>query len=147
MLSVKNNDCFICALAEVEGIPWKLAKRKTRKFRESKKDMGCMTHLMKMWGVKGFDIIYDKRASDIAGLFDYHPGVLLVHFGNNAGHAMAWNGYRIIDNGPGRYSKMNNSNFYLLDDDRINLVLRKKNVGRFTLWRNKLYCYLLAGWT
>lgn len=144
MLSVKNNDCLICAIAEVQGISWKVAKRRYRKFRSTKKGYSCNSDLVKKYGIKGYETLKTGEWDSISDAMRYGKGVIIISFGGGFGHAVAWNGYKVVDNGiGGTVTDMDNHTFNLDDRYCVSLMLRQKNVGALQKAKNRAICSAL----
>lgn len=145
MLKVKENDCFICAYAEAEGITWKVAKRRLRKVLANRKTLGVMTSDVKRLGISGYDIVPEGSASSLNKLCDFKEAILGVSWGNGQGHAVYWNGYKIIDHTVDGFLHNEKSLDKLLDDHCLVMVLTKKNTSLFSRLRSRFFhcVYLL----
>lgn len=142
MNSVKEKDCFICAYAEVEQIPWSKAKRHLKKFRTKKDELGVCTAKLNQYGLKGYKKIEVKDYKSIAHAFKFKPGILGVSWGHASGygHAVAWNGYKVIDNIESTISNYNNSNFSM----DISIALVKEDVPKSVQLKNMVICSYLS---
>lgn len=96
MKQVKDGDCFICAYAESEGIPWRVAKRRLRKVRGGKKEMFVMSLQVKLKGLRGYSMV-EGSFNSLHEAFDFGEGVLIFSWGDGGGHAVYWDGCKIID--------------------------------------------------
>lgn len=141
MNSVKRDDCMICAYAEIEGVSWKSAKRRMRKFRASKKELSCQTSLIRRMGLSGYELVKDGSYNSIAQAMRYKKGIILVGWnGTNNGHAVAWNGHSVIDNSVGPLSGMNNESFNCEGVCSIIQIMIKKDTSHFCVLKNHIMC-------
>ena len=128
----KDNDCCICAYASCEGVTWKVAKRRLRKHLTSRKKLGVNSKSIAIKGVKGYDVIKSGSAETLNELFKFRVGMIFISFGNGRGHALAWDGVRLIDhetlgrfNGEKDLSKLG-------DGESINMILIKNRFSIIT---------------
>ena len=145
-LQQKQNDCFICAYATSEGVPWKIAKRRLRKCLASKKRLGVSSLKVFTKGVAGYRLVTEGEFDTYQKVFNYGTGILCVQFnGGSKGHAVYWDGSKFIDHVEG--SPFDNKK-EVPDNARIHHALVKKHCS--VISRVKSYLYeiptLVSNW-
>ena len=133
VLSKKQNDCCICAYAACEGVTWKVAKRRLRKHLSSRKKLGVSSASVRDKGVNGYLALTSGSFQTLNEVFKFKSGILMLSWGDGQGHALAWNGFNLIDHKVnGRFNNQHNLN-NMVDGESVHLVLikNKSNLKTF----------------
>lgn len=126
ILNKKKNDCVICAYATCEGVSWKIAKRRLKKHLTSRKKLGVSSNSVRDRGINGYSILSTGSFTTLNKLFGFKTGVIFIAFGDGNGHALAWDGFKLIDNkSNGRFNNKTNLN-EMRKGETVNLVMIKK---------------------
>lgn len=142
---VKEGDCFICAYASCEQITWKQSLRRCRRKGITREKFGAVS--LKEINIKGFkNYTLAKKGSfnSMPHMFKFKQGILLVSWGNGKGHAVFFNGYKLVcHEESGRLNNMNSFNFKLPEGASIVTALIKENTNMFKILRNYLMYFFL----
>jgi hypothetical protein len=127
VLSKKKNDCFICAYATCEGVTWKVAKRRLRKHLSSRKKLGVSGISLRDKGIKGYSALTSGSFKTLNEAFKFKSGIIMLSWGNGKGHALAWNGFKLIDHeDKGRFNNERDLN-KMLEGEDVCMILVKNN--------------------
>lgn len=129
VLNKKENDCCICAYATCEGLTWKVAKRRLKKHLVSRKRLGVWSHSVRDKGISGYLVRSSGSFYTLNELFGFKKGIIFISLGGGNGHALAWDGFKLIDNEIfGRFNGKKDLE-QMREGESVNLVLIKKNTG------------------
>ncbi len=126
ILKKKQNDCCICAYASCEGVTWKVAKRRLKKHLVSRKRLGVCLKSVIDKGISGYSMISSGSFDTLNEVFNFGKGIIFISFGDGTGHALAWNGFKLIDHeANGRFNNKTDLG-RMRDGEEVALVLVKK---------------------
>ena len=126
MLKKKQNDCCICAYATCEGVTWKVAKRRLKKHLVSRKNLGVSSKSVQDKGISGYSVISRGSFDTLHEMFNFRKGLIFIGFGDGTGHALAWNGFKLIDHEVGGRFNNKADLKQMHDGEAVILALVKK---------------------
>lgn len=126
-------DCVICALANSEGISWQAARRKLIRYRTHPARLGVQTTKVVNKGLSGYRLRTGGAYENLSDMFDHKTGILFLGWGDGSGHALYYDGARLVDHVmDGRFHRARNLDD-LREGERVSMVLIRettKQTGR-----------------